>query len=162
VVEDGGSVTEDQAFRQLYERESAAVFHTVYLLCGDRALAQDATQEAFARAFERWRRLRGKPWVGGWLTSTAVNAARRALRRRPTSVPPPSEERDLDAALDLWRSVRFLPLRQQQAVILRYRLDMSMAEVGSAMGCDAGTVRTHLARARETLRARMGGLDVRR
>jgi RNA polymerase sigma-70 factor (ECF subfamily) len=156
-------MNEDADFEKLYESESAAVFHTVFLLCGDRGLAQDATQEAFARAFERWGRLRDRPWVGGWVTSTAVNAARRSLRRQPA----PSEARqgdvvDVDEGLDLWRLVRSLPLRQQQAVILRYRLDLSVDQVAATMACDAGTVRNHLARARAKLRAQMGGLDARR
>lgn len=155
-------MTADVDFERLYEAESPRVFHTVFLLCGDRALAQDATQEAFARAFERWGRLRDRPWVGGWVTSTAVNAARRTLRRRPSPRPTRQNEPDLDEALDLWRSVRALPLRQQQAVILRYRLDLPVEQVAAAMGCDAGTVRNHLARARAKLRARMGGLDARR
>jgi RNA polymerase sigma-70 factor, ECF subfamily len=152
----------DPDFERLYESESTIVFHTVFLLCGDRALAQDATQEAFARAFERWGRLRDRPWVGGWVTSTAVNAARRSLRRRPAPSTPPQHEVDVDEALDLWGLVRSLPLRQQQAVILRYRLDLPVDQVAAAMACDAGTVRNHLARARAKLRAQMGGLDARR
>ena len=152
----------DPAFRDLYEREAPAVFQTVYLLCRDRAAAEDATQEAFARALERWGRLRHQPWVGGWITSTALNAVRRSLRRRPVVRPDADPELDLDASVDLWREVRRLPPRQQQAVILRYRADLSMEEIGALLGCDPGTVRTHLARARETLRTRIGEFDGRR
>jgi RNA polymerase sigma-70 factor (ECF subfamily) len=155
-------VSVDPAFRDLYEREAHAVFQTVYLLCRDRTAAEDATQEAFARALERWARLRDQPWVGGWVTSTAVNAVRRTLRRRPAVRLNAHPDQDLDASVDLWREVRRLPLRQQQAVILRYRADLPMEEIGAAMGCDAGTVRTHLARARDTLRKRIGELDGRR
>jgi RNA polymerase sigma-70 factor (ECF subfamily) len=155
-------MTADADFERLYETESARVFHTVFLLCGDRDLAQDSTQEAFARAFERWPRLRDRPWVGGWVTSTAVNAARRSLRRRQVRSGPKPDEGDIDEAVDLWRLVRSLPLRQQQAVILRYRLDLPVEQVAAAMACDAGTVRNHLARARSKLRAQMGGLDARR
>jgi len=68
----------------------------------------------------------------------------------------------VDDAVDVWRAVRALPLRQQQAVVLRYRADLSTEEIAAAMGCDSGTVRTHLARAREALRARMGVIDARR
>jgi len=154
-------VSVDPAFRDFYERESRAVFHAVYLLCRDRAVAEDSTQEAFARALERWKRLKDQQWVGGWVTSTAFNLARRSLRRRRTVKPVP-EDRDADAALDVWSAVRVLPLRQQQAVVLRYRFDLSMEEIGSAMGCDAGTVRTHLARARDAIRTRIGAIDARR
>jgi RNA polymerase sigma-70 factor, ECF subfamily len=154
-------VNVDPAFQRLYEEEAGSVFRTVYLLCRDRSVAEEATQEAFARALERWPRLRDRPWVGGWITTTAVNVARRAMRRRRSPQPADATGTDVEEAVDLWRAVRTLSLRQQQAVVLRYRLDLTVEDVAAAMGCDAGTVRTHLARAREALRARMGGIDVR-
>jgi RNA polymerase sigma-70 factor (ECF subfamily) len=159
--EDERSVSEDDAFRGLYEREAQAVFQTVYLLCRDRPVAQDATQEAFARALERWGRLRDRSWAGGWVTTTAVNLARRALRRHRSTAGPSDPEPDIDEAVDLWRAVKALPIRQQQATVLRYRADLTMEEIGAAMGCDPGTVRTHIQRARKTLRTQMGEIDVR-
>ena len=124
--EDGGGLNADPAFRQLYEAEAPAVFQAVYLLCRDRGVAEDATQEAFARALERWGRIGDHAWVGGWVMSTALNVARRSLRRRRSQPEPSLDERDVDAAVDMWRAVRALPLRQQQAVVLRYRADLSM------------------------------------
>jgi RNA polymerase sigma-70 factor, ECF subfamily len=150
-------VTIGPEFRDFYAREGPAVFKTVFLLCGDRAVAEDATQEAFARALERWSRLRGQPWIGGWATQTAINVAKRSLRRRPVSHDPASATMDQDAAIDLWREVARLPLRQQQAVILHYREDRPVHEIARAMGCREGTVRTHLARARAALRERVEG-----
>jgi RNA polymerase sigma-70 factor (ECF subfamily) len=160
-LREDGPVNLDPAFERLYEEEAGAVFRTVYLLCRDRSVAEEATQEAFARALERWARLRDRPWVGGWVTTTAVNVARRSLRRRRTAEPERGHGADVDEAVDLWGAVRMLSLRQQQAVVLRYRLDLTVEDAAAAMGCDPGTVRTHLARAREALRARMGGIDVR-
>jgi DNA-directed RNA polymerase specialized sigma24 family protein len=55
-------VKADSRFERFYERESHAVFSSVFLLCRNRAVAEDATQEAFARAFERWDRLGSQPW----------------------------------------------------------------------------------------------------
>ena len=153
----GERVKPDNAFEELYEREAHAVFGAVYLLCRDRDVAEDATQEAFARALERWDRLRAAPWVGGWVTTTALNVARRALRRRPTH-PGPPDEPDVDRALDVWAGVRGLARRQREAVVLHYRLGLPVDEVAAAMGCREGTVRTHLARAREALRASLEGV----
>jgi DNA-directed RNA polymerase specialized sigma24 family protein len=48
----------DSGFEQFYQREAQAVFATVFLFCRNQAVAEDATQEAFARALERWHRLR--------------------------------------------------------------------------------------------------------
>ena len=142
----------DWRFRALYEQEFNAVFRTVFLLCRRRDVAEEATQEAFVRAWERWRRLRDRPWAAGWVTTTAMNLARRALRRRPDPIEETPGDPDPDAGLDLWRAVGTLPLRQQQALILHYRLGMPSPDVAAAMRCRVATVRAYLARARAKLR----------
>jgi RNA polymerase sigma-70 factor (ECF subfamily) len=153
------STRPDRAFEELYEKEAHSVFAAVYLLCRDQALAEDATQEAFARALERWERLRTMPWTAGWVTTTAMNVARRALRRRP--LPPsaaPHHESIDEYAIGLWDRVRNLPRRQQEALVLHYRLGLPVNEIARAMGCREGTVRTHLARGRERLRTSLEGV----
>jgi RNA polymerase sigma factor (sigma-70 family) len=147
-------VAGDPEFERFYEKEAQAVFRAVYLLSRDAALAEDATQEAFARALERWDRLRSKSWVGGWVVTTALNVSRRSMRKRTfrltSTAPgdPPSQEE----AIDLWQRVRALPLRQQQTVVLYYRFGTPVEEIARILDCAEGTVRTHLARAREALR----------
>jgi RNA polymerase sigma-70 factor (ECF subfamily) len=146
----------DPAFLGLYEAEYGTVFRTVFLLCRNADLAEEATQEAFVRAFERWKRLRDQPWAAGWITTTAMNVARRALRRQDATGPrAAADATDTDAAIDLWRSVAGLPLRQQQALVLHYRLGMPTAEAAAVMHCAEGTVRAYLTRARDALRERL-------
>jgi RNA polymerase sigma-70 factor, ECF subfamily len=144
-------VSVDPTFQALYERELPHVVRAVFLVSGDPQLAEDAAQEAFARALVRWRRIGSQPWIGGWVTTTALNVARRQLRRRP--VPTSEEGTPLDEAelVDLRGAMRRLPARQQEAVALHYLLDLPVAETAAVMGCDEGTVKTHLARARRTL-----------
>ena len=142
----------DPSFTELYEREFPAVFRAAYLMSGDRGLAEEATQEAFARALARWGRLRSQPWAGGWVTTTALNSARRHLRRRRPTMPANVRDGEDEATrLDVHAAVRGLPARQQEAVVLHYLLDMPVAETAAAMGCDQGTVKTHLSRARAAL-----------
>jgi RNA polymerase sigma-70 factor (ECF subfamily) len=148
----------DDRFRELYEAEFAPVYRAALALSGDPGLAEDATQEAFARALERWRRLRDVPWVAGWVTTTALNVVRRSLRRRPapeTGTTPGGP--DVEGSVDLWRAVGGLPPRQQEAVLLHYVVDLPLADVASAMGCEEGTVKAHLAKARAKLAATLGG-----
>jgi len=149
-------------FQDLYEREFASVCRAVFLLSGDRRLAEDAAQEAFARALVRWRRLRTHPAPGGWITTTALNVARRQLRRRPelnTAALPPTADADADEILAVRGAIRTLPPRQQEAVALHYLLDMPVAEVAAAMNIDQGTVKTHLSRAREALTRSLAAPD---
>jgi predicted RNA polymerase sigma factor len=94
----------------LYKKEGQAVFSAVFLLCRNRALAEDATHEAFARALERWDRLGTKAWAAGWVTTTALNVARRSLRHRPLALSSCQQE-EPDDELDLWSAVRRLPRR---------------------------------------------------
>jgi RNA polymerase sigma-70 factor (ECF subfamily) len=144
----------DPSFRALYEAEAEQVFRTVLLLCRDEELARDATQEAFARALERWDRLEGEPWLGGWLTTAALNVAKRSLRRlRPIEAESPHETGIED--VELWQVVRELPAQQRAAVVLRYRIGLETGPIAEAMGLKEGTVRTHLARAHRTLRERL-------
>jgi RNA polymerase sigma-70 factor, ECF subfamily len=150
----------DPRFRELFEAEYGAVFRAVFALCGDRAVAEDSTQEAFARCLERWKRLGDQRWVAGWVTTTALNVARRAMRRRPQQPAPDASSGDPDEALDLWRAVRKLTARQQEAVVLHYAMDMTLKDVGAAMGCEEGTVKAHLSRARESLRRLLEGEPV--
>jgi RNA polymerase sigma-70 factor, ECF subfamily len=156
------SLRVDRRFAELYEAEFAAVYRACYALCGDRQLAEDAAQEAFARALERWRRLRERPWAAGWVATTALNVVRRSLRRRGAEPrPEPGAGQagtdGTDDRLDLIRAIRALPARQQEAVVLHYVADLPVSDVAEAMGVETGTVKAHLARAREALARTLGG-----
>jgi RNA polymerase sigma-70 factor (ECF subfamily) len=147
-------VKADSAFERFYVSEAKAVFTAVYLMCRDRQLAEDATQEAFARALERWNRLEPCSWAAGWVMTTALNVAKRTLRRR-RSWPIAREAPNPDETVDLWTAVRRLPKRQREAVVLHYRMDVPVEEIAQILGCKEGTVRTHLARARDALRIKL-------
>jgi len=146
----------DDRFAELYRTEFDAVYRAVFVMCGDAPVAEEATQEAFARALERWHRLADRPWVAGWVTTTAMNVARRTLRRRRPELPGRAETSDVDAAdLDLWRGVRSLPRRQQEAVVLHHVLDLPVSDVARLLGCSEGAVKVHLSRGRASLRERL-------
>ena len=147
----------DPQFVELYEREHERVFQVTFALCRNRGLAEDATQEAFARALERWARLRDRPWVGGWVMSTALNASRGMLRRRPYAFSPRTDSSDPESATELWDVVRRLPRRQREAVVLHYVVDLSVSETAAVMGCREGTVKAHLSGARQVLRQWLEG-----
>lgn len=144
-------------FEDFCRTEYAAVFKAALGFCGDPEIALDASQEAFARAFARWSRLRRHEWAGGWVMTTALNLCKRSLRQRP--IPP---TKDVDQAipddetrLDVVGALRTLPLRQRQAVLLHYLADLPVRAVADLMHTSEGTVKTHLSRARHALKGKL-------
>jgi RNA polymerase sigma-70 factor (ECF subfamily) len=136
-------------FDAFFVREYPAVAKTVFLMTGDRPLAEDMTQEAFARAFARWGRVRALDKPGAWVRRVAIRAA---LRARPdAAVDPTAVALDADSSLDVRAAVRALPPRQRAAVVLHYFEDLPVDEIASVMRCKRSTAKVHLHRARARL-----------
>lgn len=97
-------------------------------------------------------RNRFRVWFG-FMGSGGEDDGRDPIQEFPDSVPDQSvllEKRDFSGALD--NALRSLPLRQQQAFMLRYREELDVAGTALAMGCSEGSVKTHTSRAMHTLR----------
>lgn len=149
-------------FEAFYAAQYQRVFKAIYLSSGDRELAHDLTQEAFQRAFARWRRLSRHEWAGGWVMTTALNLLRKD-RRRPREVsldPARHDQRTSSTAVDqdLMKGLRALPHRQRTAVLLHYLADMPVRGVADAMGVADGTVKALLSQGRSNLEKRLGGI----
>jgi RNA polymerase sigma-70 factor (ECF subfamily) len=148
-------------FEDFYAAEFDRVFDSAFAFSGDRDVAADATQEAFARAFARWRRLSRQEWAGAWVTTTALNVLRRRYRDAARSRLPADERASHDAhgRVDLLRALRALPVRQREAAVLFYVADLPLHAVADAMRISDGAVKSHLARAREGLRVSLEERD---
>lgn len=156
------SLTADRAkadFAEFYSGEFPQVYRAAYLVTSDRQAAFDLAQEAFARAFARWRRLSREEWAGGWVMTTALNLAKRRAREVPSAgsgavAPGPRGDR-----VDLVRALGALPFRQRQALVLHYVGDLPPHAVATVMGVSEGTVKAHLAQGRAALRKKLGVSD---
>jgi RNA polymerase sigma-70 factor (ECF subfamily) len=131
----------------------------VALASGSYPAAEDAVQEALVRAWmrsERGEQVESLPaWVAavalnhtrsGWRRALAERRARRRIPDSPATIPGPSDEH-----VDVARALATLPRRQREVAVLRYLLEMSTAEVATALGIGEGTVKSSLARARTHL-----------
>ena len=135
-------------------------------MAGSRAAAEDAVQEAVARAWERSQRgdepIRSLP---AWVTRVAVNLMHsrwrrtRAEARGRERLGVPRAPADADDRLDVERALAALPRRQREATVLRYYLGLDVAEVAEALGVTEGTAKTTLFRARQALAAALGDHD---
>ena len=136
-------------------------------MCGSRAAAEDAVQEALARAWERSLHGEDIRNLEAWVRTVAVNLSRSAMRRLLAErragdllrragrlgglAPGPSAER-----VDVLEALARLPRRQREATVLRYYLGLDVAEISAALGVREGTTKTTLHRARHALARSLG------
>jgi len=147
----------------LYERHYAAMVWIAYSALLDRGLAEDAAQQAFARAFEKLPRLRNTERFGPWLTAICRNAANDMLRdrqRRANLQKVATRESQSDRNHNgfdrlVKEAVDSLPAMYREIVVLRYYTNMSYREIESVLGISGDKVKGRLARARKRIRIRL-------
>lgn len=150
------------SFEAFYQREYRGVVAIARAVSPDRASAEDLTQEAFAAAHKHWDRISRYEEPRAWVRRVMINRAT-SMRRRLGA-----ESRAIERAghdpnrgivtdlspetLEVWSVVRRLPKRQQQAIALHYVGQLSVEEIAQVMSCSVGAVKSHLHRARQSLR----------
>ncbi|MCD9902520.1 SigE family RNA polymerase sigma factor [Streptomyces sp. MT29] len=162
-------MSKEAEFDAFYTATAKRLVATVYAMTGDLAESEDAVQEAYARAWQRWDRLTREgdplPWVRTVASRLAVSAWRRTrnrlraqLRHGPASDDPgPSGVLGDRAALVA--ALRELRPDQRRAVVLHHLLDLPVEEVARETGSTSGAVRTRLSRARKQLGERLADMD---
>jgi RNA polymerase sigma-70 factor (ECF subfamily) len=143
-----------EAFEASYRR----LVTQLYAVTGDRAEAEDAVQEAFARAVaagRKWRRVSNRE---AWLRTVAVNHARTRARRRklfqrarPRISTPAESPGVSDDHVAVVEAMRHLGEAHRMVLALHYFADLSVAEIAAELGLPTGTVKTRLMRGREAL-----------
>ncbi|MEU4626213.1 SigE family RNA polymerase sigma factor [Actinoplanes sp. NPDC023801] len=154
-------------FDGFYRDTSRRLLRYAYGLTGDPGEAQDLVQEAYARAWQRWRRLSGYDDPEAWLRVVVnrlsadrwrrlgVRRARAAAEPPLPVVGPPSD----DVVL-LVRAMRELPDKLRRALALHYLLDRSIAEIAVETGASQNTVKSWLFRGRTMLAAALEDTSV--
>lgn len=148
-------ITGAREFEEFYASHRDRVYRALAVTLRDPHLAADATDEAMARGYAHWARLRGHDNPGGWLYRVGLNWATswwRKLRRErplPVGVEPQPEAAPDGAALALLDQ---LPLAQRAVVVCRVLLQLTTAETAAVLGVAEGTVKSRLARALNHLR----------
>ena len=147
--------------RQFLMTEYPRIVAGLALASGSRAVAEDAVQEALARAWERSERGQPIESLAGWVTVVGTNLMRSGFRRRMAerrarvrlarSAGASSPLVAAEDRADVERALDSLSRRQREAVVLRYYLDLSVVEVADALRVSEGTAKTTLFRARAAL-----------
>jgi RNA polymerase sigma factor (sigma-70 family) len=151
-------------FDEFYRREYRQVLGLAYLLCRNRAVAEELVQEAFTAAFRRWDDVSQMESPEGWVRRVVANRAVSRFRRLGAEsravVRLGRRENAPDISLDtvaVCEAVRRLSTRQAEVIVLVYFAGLSHDAAARAMGCSVETVRTHLDRAKKRLAGYLGG-----
>jgi RNA polymerase sigma-70 factor (sigma-E family) len=153
--------TADLAVEQLYAAHYRRLVRLAVLLVRDVGTAEEVVQDSFVAMHGRWGRLEDPDKAVAYLRQTVVNRSRSVLRHRGVqrrhlasvaAGEPTFTEPDLGERQRVLDALRELPERQREVLSLRYYLDLSEAEIASALGISAGTVKSHASRAAATLR----------
>ncbi|MCB0334392.1 MAG: RNA polymerase sigma factor [Bdellovibrionales bacterium] len=136
------------------------LYRYCYQYHGNRADAEDATQQTFLKAYQSLDSLQQDSSLKAWLYSIARNVCidrsrrwKRFLQLLPSVQEDPLVEPKLTTlSRGLLELIQALPTKQREVFILRHWHDFSTDEVASLLSISNGTVKTHLKRAVDTLR----------
>lgn len=154
---------ERRAFGELVRRHGSAVRGLLRRMGAEPSLADDVAQDAFITAFERISEFRGEGTFAAWVKRIAARLYLRRLQRErrlgelaieaaaDVSEPPGGAE----AAIDLDGALRTLGAGERVCVTLCFGAGLSHSEAAEALNLPLGTVKSHVKRGLEKLRARL-------
>lgn len=157
------------AMAALLQNEYAFMFRLAYRYTGNRAEAEDVTQDACIKLARRIGDCREPRAFRGWLVTLVLNTARDAQRRNGTregtgtidaaeaNIASTPAEYAIEDRLTVQREVTTLSHKLRDAVLLVYWVGLSQKEAAVALGVAEGTVNWRLHEARRILGARLEG-----
>jgi RNA polymerase sigma-70 factor (sigma-E family) len=157
-------VTPDDGFDAYFLRNYGRLVAELHRMVGCMAEAEDAAQEAFARASVRWEHLRDYDQPDAWVRRVAINLATSSLRRTrrklvayrrigpPPPAPPPGED-----GVVLAQALGRLRRRHREVLVLHYLAELPVEEMARVLSVPVGTVKGRLFRARAALERELGG-----
>jgi RNA polymerase sigma-70 factor (sigma-E family) len=138
---------------------------TAYAVSGDLGVAEDAVQNALAKAHRSWRRISRLASPEAYVRRMAVNEVlssrrtahvrREVVRAEPPDRPGAGHDDGTLEHDEMWQAVLSLPPRQRAVLVLRYYEDLSEQQIADVLGCRPGTVKSQASAALATLRTRL-------
>lgn len=145
----------------VYDAHYVGLVAQLHAMCGDRAEAEDAVQEAFVRALLKPDAFAGLDNPVAWLRTVAVNQVRGRWRRRrrhravehllaedARPQPPLSSH-----YVEIVRALQQISFAQREAIVMHHIGDLSVEQIADALGVPGGTVKARLSRGRTALAA---------
>ncbi len=155
---------ERRAFGELVRRHGSAVRGLLRRMGAQAAEADDTAQDAFLAAFERIAEFRGEGTFAGWVKKIAARQYLRRLQRdrKLTAFAQEDVEEEADVSagdadhrIDLDEALKVLSAAERVCVSMCYGAGLSHGEAAEALNLPLGTVKSHVKRGLEKLRARL-------
>jgi len=151
-------------FERLYLASYGRILGTLTAVLGDRAAAEDCTQDAFERAYKKWPTFEPIAPAEAWVHRIAINAAisyQRKMRirevgeviRRIGRPRPAADPQELAEHRDLTDALTHLPPKQAAAIVLRFYHGYTNRAIAHSLGIPERTVASRIGVARARLRA---------
>jgi RNA polymerase sigma-70 factor (sigma-E family) len=156
---------------ELFREHHLELVRLALIMVGDLATAEDVVQDVFERLHRRWHRL-DKPGSDlAYVRSSVLNACRSVHRRSAVArkhapslaTAPPGLSTDAASPLadrsELAQALRALPRRQREVLVLRYYVDLDVAEIAATLRITPSAVRSNCARGLAALARILGEED---
>ncbi len=160
-VEPARQTVDEGEFERIYRENRGKVFSTAYRMVGNRADADDITQDVFVKVYKKMDTFRGEAAVSTWIYRIAVNTSLDFLRkrkRRPTVslevCPEPVAGSSILGKL-IETMVATLPAGYRKVFVLHDIQGLKHSEIGKALGITEGASKSQLHRARARLREKL-------
>ena len=170
MVVGGTRESREERLRRLMAQHKSDLMRVCYVYLADEALAEDAVQETFVKAYRALESFRGEAKERTWLTSIAVNVCKdmkrdswfRLFDRRVTldALPEPVQQSLTPWDGELLEDVMNLPIKEKDVVLMYYYQGMTVEEIAEALKISKATVSNRMAKARGRLRGLMEGGEV--
>jgi len=167
-------------FDSLVRLHRPRIFRFLLASLRNRETAENLTQDCFVRAYQARHQFRGASSIATWFMQIAANLVRHhesssRLKFWRRNLQSDADVADLGRAVPdhqqspealalvqeqvqaIWNAAASLPARQRTVFLLRFVEDMDLLEIAEVTGMKEGTVKTHLFRALQSVRARLEG-----
>jgi len=156
-----------EGFDAFFHAHVASVARAAALVTGDASAGQDLAQEAFIRLLARWDAMRSSDHARNFVFKVAINLARSHRRKHLRAVPSGLHHADrlpavVAAGEEWWQvadALAALSPRQRACVVLVDYVGLDSEAVARVLSINSATVRVHVMRGRDALRARLGMED---
>jgi RNA polymerase sigma-70 factor (ECF subfamily) len=151
-----------EGFDALFAREFPRVARTIHHVLGDRARAEEVTQDAFLELLRHWSKVAAYDRPDLWVRRVAIRKAQRERHRAwrrvelERSASPDGSVEPPTPAPEVLAAVRRLAPKQRAVVVLFYFEDRPMAEIAEILECSESTGWSQLHTARRRLASALG------